>query len=121
MAKKTWIQYWLIDWAKWIEREGLAYSNETTLSRAMAGQLHPETFNSALPSGVDAPKGWMQRLIVAMGDALEDKKQAKYVYVLRRVYLMGPKKAKILLGLAERTMRWQVRRGEEILRNRLNT
>lgn len=115
MAKKTWIQYWLIDWAKWMEREGLAYSNETTLSRAMAGQLNPDTFEATLPAGVDAPAGWMQRLIVAMGNCLENPRKAKYIIVVRRAYLIGVKKARQELKLPERTLRRYIRQGESIL------
>ncbi len=79
MAKKTWIQYWLIDWAKWCEREGQGYSPEVTISRAMGGHMGEGTFRAAPPVGVDAPKDWMQRLIVAMGDLMDDRKYRKYI------------------------------------------
>ena len=119
MAKKTWIQLSLEDWALWDAREGAGFAKETPISRIISGNLPGDAGRSAPPVDVDASAAWMQKIVVAMGDLLKEPRKGKYINTMREYYRKGPQGAGKALNMPKSTVRRHTRTGEDMLRQKL--
>ena len=120
MARKDWLQQNLTEWAQWLENRH-AYSRTTVIGRAMAGQINPGYFGPQEPNDIEAPYGWMRRLVITMADCQAVPKKARYITAMQLYYLLGPEEVIRILGRPSSTLRRWKLRGEDILRRALKS
>ena len=120
MARKDWLQQNLTEWAQWMESRH-AYSRSTIIGRAMAGQKIGTVFGPQEPNNIEAPYGWMRRMVITMADCQAIPKKARYITAMQLYYLLGPDEVIRILGRPSSTLRRWKLRGEDILRRALKS